>query len=116
MSVPNQKVITIHKNDPTPPFLQISEIDWREAFQNLTRTAFGVYLYLAQNKNGYQFEYSPQAIANTGMMSKGQASKVIAELIEKGYVVNGEFYVQSPARRTLRADIQKEIIKIRGQS
>ena len=50
------------------------------------------------------------------MMSKGQASKVIAELIEKGYVANGEFYVQSPARRALRADIQKEIIKIRGQS
>lgn len=116
MSVSNQKVITIHKNDPVPPFLQISEIDWHEAFQNLTRTAFGVYLYLAQNKDGYQIEYSPQAIANTGMMSKGQASKVITELVEKGYVVNGEFYVQSPARRALRTDIQKEITKIRGQS
>lgn len=116
MSVPNQKVLIIRKGTTTPPFLQISEVDWREAFQNLTRTAFGIYLWLAQNQDGYHFEYSPQAIANTGMMSKGQASKVMAELEQKGYVQDGIFYIESPTKRSHKNKIKQEIEQTIGQS
>lgn len=116
MTVPNQKVLTISKIKPVAPFLQLEEADWKEAFQKLTRTEFGIYLLLAQNADGFKFEYSPQAIANSGMMSKGQASKVLSGLREKGYIKDNIFYVQSPARRAQRDNIQKEIDKITGQS
>ena len=109
MSVPNQCVYTIIKPTPSTPFLQIDELDWQEAFINLKPATFAVYLYLAQNANGYKFEYSPQAIANTGLMAKGTASKARQELEDKGYIVDGCFYVQSPARRKIHEQVQEEI-------
>ena len=49
MSVPNQKVLIITKPQTTmPPFLQISADDWQTAFKELSPSAFGVYLHLAQ--------------------------------------------------------------------
>lgn len=109
MSVPNQCVYTIIKPTLSTPFLQINELDWQEAFINLKPATFAVYLYLAQNANGYKFEYSPQAIANTGLMAKGTASKARQELEDKGYIVDGCFYVQSPARRKIHEQVQEEI-------
>lgn len=109
MSVPNQKTLIINKPISTAPFLQINELDWQEAFQNLKPATFAVYLYLAQNANGYNFEYSPQAIANTGLMAKGTASKARQELEDKGYIIDGQFYVQSTTRRRIHQEVQEEI-------
>lgn len=114
MSVPNQKALTIVKPPMTAPFLQINELDWQEAFMSLKPTTFAVYLYLAQNANGYNFEYSPQAIANTGLMAKGTASKARQELEEKGYIEDNCFYVQSKSRRQLHQEVQDEINKMAG--
>lgn len=97
MSVANQKTIIINKTIEKD-FLQVENSDWMYAFEDLTRSAFGIYLYLAKNQNGYKFEYSPQAIANTGMMAKGTASDARKELIEKGYIVDGVFYARPPKR------------------
>ena len=108
MSVPNQKTIIVNKPDISPPFLQIAESDWQEAFTSLTRCGFGLYLYLAQNANGYNFEFSPQAIANLGLMAKGTASKARQELEEKRYIVDNIFYTESPAKRAARERIQNE--------
>ena len=115
MSVPNQKSLTIIKPTITTPFLQINETDWQEAFVNLKPTTFAVYLHLAQNANGYVFEYSPQAIANSGLMAKGTASKARQELEDKGYIVDNIFYVQSKQRRELHEEIQKEIKRMTGE-
>lgn len=109
MSVPNQKTLIINKPLPGAPFLQINELDWQEAFRNLKPTTFAVYLYLAQNANGYSFEYSPQAIENVGLMNKGTASRARQELIEKGYIEGNQFYVQSLARRKIHQEVQEEI-------
>lgn len=109
MSVPNQKIIEIHKPDITPPFLQVSETDWQEAFKTLTRCGFGLYLYLSQNTNGYKFEFSPQAIANLGLMAKGTATKARQELEEKGYIVDNIFYVESLEKRKRRFEINSQI-------
>lgn len=110
MSVPNQKCLIITKPiNASPPFLQISEDDWHEAYTNLTYCAFGVYLYLAQNANGYVFEYSPTAIEAVGLMTKSTATKVRKELEAKGYIQDGRFYVESPAKRTAKARIVQEI-------
>lgn len=112
MSVPNQRVVVIEKDKvTTPPFVQINQDDWTEAFKNLTRSAFGIYLYLAQNAKGYKFEYSPTAIENLGIMTKGTATKVYRELEEKGYIEEGHFYVSSKNKREQKTKIQNEINK-----
>lgn len=109
MSVPNQKTLTIIKREPTPPFLQINEDDWQTAYKKLSPSAFGIYLYLAQNANGYKFEFSPTAIANTGLMSKGTATKARQELESIGYIVDGYFYTEYIDTRARREKIKKEI-------
>lgn len=110
MSVPNQKTLTIVKPDTTrPPFLQVSADDWQTAFLQLSPSAFGIYLYLAQNANGYQFEFSPTAIANTKIMAKGTATKARQELEAKGYIEDGCFYVESKEKRAKWRLVQQEI-------
>ena len=67
MSVPNQKVLTIIKpRTTTPPFLQVSERDWQEAYRLLSPSAFGIYLYLAQNAADYQLAFVYQGPFQTG--------------------------------------------------
>lgn len=115
MSVPNQKVLTVIKSQTTtPPFLQISADDWQTAFKELSPSAFGVYLHLAQNADGYKYEYSPTAIENTGIMSKGTATKARQELEKKGYIDNGCFYVESLTKRKLCEQVQQEIKQMTG--
>lgn len=112
MSVPNQKCLIIVKpQTTTPPFLQVNGNDWREAFTTLSPSAFGIYLYLAENANGYNFEFSPTAIANTGIMSKGTATKARQELELNGYIEGGCFYVESKQKREQRAKMVNEINK-----
>ena len=116
MSVPNQKTLTIVKPSVTiPPFLQVSESDWQEAFTILSPSAFGIYLYLAQNANGYSFEFSPTAIANTGLMSKGTATKARQELEAKGYIEEGCFFVESKSKRLAKEKVEEEINKVTGK-
>ena len=116
MSVPNQKSLIITKpNITTPPFLQVNEKDWQEAFTILSPSAFGVYLYLAQNTNGYIFEFSPTAIANTGLMTKGTATKARQELEAKGYIEGNHFYVESKRKRLQREAMTNEINNTTGK-
>lgn len=93
MSVPNQRTIKIYKPPTVPPFLQLENKYWTAAFKNLTRTAFGVYLYLCENQSGYTLEFSPQAIHNELGCAKSTASEAFQELIQKGYIVGNNFYV-----------------------
>lgn len=114
MSVPNQKSLVIIKPNTVPPFLQIGEADWQEAFKALSPSAFGVYLYLAQNASGYHFEYSPAAIEKTGLMSKGTATKARQELERLGYIEEGKFYVESLSKRRGVQQRDEEIKKVVG--
>ena len=112
MSVPNQLKFRVVKPSVTiPPFLQISEDDWQTAFQKLSPTAFAVYLYLAQNQNGYEVEFSPQAVANTGLMARSTATRARAALEDEGYIVDNCFYVEHIKKRLRRKEINDEISK-----
>lgn len=105
MSFPNQKIYRIKKpSPPNSPFLQISQSDWQEAAASLTRTAFIIYLYFAQNQDNYLLDFSPTAITQTGLMSKGAATKARYELEEKGYLQDGIFYVESKRKRELKSE------------
>ena len=89
-----QKYTIIKDETILTPSLKLNQEDWFSAFKNLTRSAFGIYLYLSQFPSGHNFEYSPTAIEKLGLMTKGTATKAWQELIEKGYVKNNVFYVQ----------------------
>lgn len=104
-----QKYTIIKDEIISAPCLKLNQKDWFNAFKNLTRSAFGIYLYLSQFPNGYKFEYSPTAIENLGIMTKGTATKVYRELEEKGYIENGHFYVSSKNKREQKVKIQNEI-------
>ena len=62
MSVPNQKIIRIEKDKYQSRFLQIGDEQWKKAFQSMRPTVFGLYLYLASNKDGYLLELSAAAV------------------------------------------------------
>ena len=64
MSSPNQRIVQIEKPKYEKNFLQIGEDEWTEAFTRLKPSAFGIYLYLANNANGYKLELSQKAVEN----------------------------------------------------
>ena len=49
MSIP--KIVKNIRSDSAPPFLQIPYSDWIAAGKTLTKSAFILYLYIAQNAN-----------------------------------------------------------------
>lgn len=84
---PNQKLITIHKKKYERNFLQIGKEEWMDAFANLSPSAFGVYLYLCGNKNGYRLALSSAALRNALRFSDSSYRRAVKELGEKGYLV-----------------------------
>ena len=70
-----QKYTIIKDETVLAPYLKLSQKNWFSAFKNLTRSAFGIYLYLSQFPKGYSFEYSPTAVEKLGLMTKGTATK-----------------------------------------
>ncbi len=59
---PNQKWIQIHKNNSTNNFLMIDNNEWMTANKTLTPYGLQLYLFLAANRDGYQFALSPEYI------------------------------------------------------
>lgn len=87
MSVPNQRMVIIHRETPKSDFLGIKNENWKAALRDLKATAFQIYIYLASNCDGYRLELSPQAILNEIGVPKATTHDQIKKLIEKGYLV-----------------------------
>lgn len=83
---PNQKIIKIEKPKVGAGFLQISKEDWQEAFQTLGQSAFGLYLYLANNNDGFRIALSPVAVKKAIGISESTYRRAIQELIESAYL------------------------------
>ena len=91
---PNQKVVTVRKteehkilqNKKREQFLQISNTGWQSACDDLTYSAFKLFLYFASNKDGYSFALSYEAVNDVIPMHRNTYDKAIAELINKGYL------------------------------
>lgn len=88
---PNQKVVTVFKDECTEDFLQIKNDTWQAACSNLTYSAFKLYLYIASNKNGYTFALSYEAVNDIIPMHRNTYDKCIRELVDMGHLhyVNG---------------------------
>ena len=96
-TVPNQNVVTIHREAAKSDFLGIKNENWQEAARDLGAHALMLYLYLASNKNDYVLALSPAAIKKAIGMARSTYYDQLDKLIKKGYLVqtsgNGyEFY------------------------
>ena len=89
MSVPNQRIVKVHREMPGKEgnFLQIKKSNLYEAYRTLNATALCLYLFLAGNKDGFNLEYSPKAIHAEMGMPESTCRDQFKVLVEKGYLV-----------------------------
>lgn len=107
MSVPNQKIVRIHKTKYKENFLQISIDEWQAAVRKMNLSEFALYLYLAGNANGFNLELSRQAFENATGYKKTAYNDAVKKLIKLGYLIQKQgniydFYT-SPRRESKRA-------------
>ena len=86
-SFPNQRTVTIHKPLYEGNFVQVDIDDWQEAFDCLTKSSFGLYLYCCGNMNGYKLGLSSAAVQNALHISDTSYRRAVEELLEKGYFI-----------------------------
>ena len=113
MSVPNQNVIFIHKdNVQKEPFLSLNIETLKAVYKDL-KNAYTFYLYLCLccNQNKYKLEFSPQAIETHFGMPKATARDQFKKLVEKKYIVPYKensniynFYAEPPHIVQAKAD------------
>lgn len=86
-TVPNQRIVTIHREHPKQNFLGIQNDNWQYAARDLGAHALMLYLYFAANANNYTLALSPQDIQNTIGMPQSTYRDQFRKLISKGYLV-----------------------------
>ena len=86
-SFPNQRIVTIHKPLYEKNFVQVDIDDWQEAFDCLTKSSFGLYLYCCGNMNGYKLGLSSAAVQNALHISDTSYRRAVEELLKKGYFI-----------------------------
>lgn len=120
---PNQRNIIINRKDALSSgrqYLAINCDTLAEASRNISgEVPFKLYLYLASNKNGYEFSFSPQHFSNIYGCSIDASRKAFVKLIESNYIINKgnnsfEFF-ETPQERRPRLDIQPERRRYKGQ-
>ena len=88
MAVANQLVATIQREPTnTKNFVMINEASIAAAMKALTPVEFQVWLYLAKNKDGVEWEISPQAACEAWGIKVSSFHKAITTLKKAGYLV-----------------------------
>ena len=96
-TVPNQRMVKVHRETPRSNFLGIKNENWMAASRDLGPHALRLYLYFASNCNGYLVALSPAHIQQAIGMPRSTYHDQFKKLVERGYLVqsNGntfEFY------------------------
>lgn len=86
-SYPNQNKVHINKRHWEGHYLMIGFEEIQQAANELTHSGLKLYLYLAQNKDDYEFWLSPKDVMSHYKMSESSFNRAKAELIDKGYLV-----------------------------
>lgn len=88
MASPNQLVASIVREAPNPNnYVKINEDSIAAAMKALTPVEFQVWMYLAKNQNGVEWEISPQAACNQWGIKVSSFHKAITTLKKAGYLV-----------------------------
>lgn len=104
-TVPNQRIVTIHRERAASDFLGIKNSSWQTAARDLGAHALMLYLYFASNANGFMLALSPAAIRQAIGMPQSTYRDQFNKLIDKGYLVqrgdgNTYDFYESPQRAT----------------
>ena len=86
-TVPNQRVVTVHREPAKTDFLGIKNENWMNAARDLGAHALKLYLYFASNANNYTLALSPAAVRQAIGMARSTYQDQIENLIAKGYLV-----------------------------
>ena len=92
-TAPNQKVLELSKQDKSTEDSLIAiraQVAERIAVKSLTHSALKLWLAITQNKNGYVFALSPEALAESWGLPIASYKRAVKELIEKEYMVQKE--------------------------
>lgn len=84
---PHQKMVCVHKPRVKERFLQISNEDWMEANKTLSPYGLQLYLYLASNRDDYEFALSPADAEVRAGIKSTSFHKYMKRLEEEGYIV-----------------------------
>lgn len=104
-TVPNQRLIAIHRERAASDFLGIKNSNWQAAARDLGAHALMLYLYFASNANGFMLALSPAAIRQAVGMPSSTYRDQFIKLIDKGYLVqrgnsNTYDFYETPQRDT----------------
>ena len=86
-TVPNQKVVHVNRQKCDKNFLQISKENWYAVNKDLGPYGLQLYLYIAGNRDGFDFALSQEAAERDAGITKTTFHKYVKVLIEKGYLV-----------------------------
>lgn len=104
-TVPNQRLVAIHRERAASDFLGIKNSSWQAAARDLGAHALMLYLYFASNANGFMLALSPAAIRQAVGMPSSTYRDQFIKLIDKGYLVqrgdgNTYDFYETPQRTT----------------
>ena len=104
-TVPNQRLVAIHRERASSDFLGIKNSHWQAAARDLGAHALMLYLYFASNANGFMLALSPAAIRQAVGMPSSTYRDQFIKLIDKGYLVqrgdsNTYDFYETPQRVT----------------
>lgn len=114
-TVPNQRTVTVHRQPLDNDFLGIKNENWQYAARDLSPHALRLYLYLADNADGYRFGLSPAAIRAAVGTPRSTYHDQFKVLLDKGYLVHRggssfDFYevpIPKSERPTCAGDLSK---------
>lgn len=86
-TVPNQKVVHVNRQKCDKNFLQVSKDNWYAANKDLGPYGLQLYLYIAGNRDGFDFALSQEAAEREAGIKKTSYHKYVNLMIEKGYLV-----------------------------
>lgn len=89
MSVPNQRRIYIERSSDSvrKDFFKVSNQNLNAAMYNLKSSTFMLWVYFADNANGYALDLYPIDFCNKTGLSDSTFRRSFNELIEKGYLL-----------------------------
>ena len=87
VTVPNQRIIKIHREECKKDFLGIKNENWKAASRDLGAHAFLLYIYFASNANNFDLALSPAAIQKEIGMPTSTYRDQLKKLMYKGYIV-----------------------------
>ena len=104
-TVPNQRLVAIHRERASSDFLGIKNSHWQAAARDLGAHALMLYLYFASNANGFTLALSPAAIRQAVGMPSSTYRDQFVRLVDKGYLVqrgesNTYDFYETPQRAT----------------